>query len=178
MSGTGVDVTRLNRWTSSLECAHKVEPHLSNGFLNHVLVHEFNKFTLSSMGKPFERGQFPRDFEDNDWSAGHCGPEPPFWRYVKKGACHWLVNFNLWLAQLVEPDRHWRIITSDRHSTVWDGRDTLFDFNFLALGVPADECFELAHGNELRPGQFLDVGLPAPEERPSLGTILLWEEKL
>ena len=42
---------------------------------------------------------------------------------MKHAACHWLVNFALELAQLVEPDRKWRIITSDKHSTVWDGGD-------------------------------------------------------
>jgi hypothetical protein len=57
--------------------------------------------------------------------------------YVKHAACHWLVNFALELAQHVEPNRAWRIITSQEHSTVWDGKDTLFDFNFLALGVTA-----------------------------------------
>ena len=31
-------------------------------------------------------------------------------------ACHWLVNFNLTLAQLVIPERKWRIVTGD-HST-------------------------------------------------------------
>ena len=43
--------------------------------------------------------------------------------------CHWLVNFSLRLAERVDPDRPWRIITSDSHSTVWDGYDLLFDFN-------------------------------------------------
>jgi hypothetical protein len=40
---------------------------------------------------------------------------------------------------------------------VWDGKDTLFDFNFLALGVTATECFELAHKKELAPGRHHKV---------------------
>ena len=64
-----------------------------------------------------------------------------------------MVNFALELAQLVEPNRKWRIITSDKHSTVYDGKDTLFDFNFLALGISPKECFELAYKRELKPGQ-------------------------
>ena len=62
-------------------------------------------------------------------------------------------------AARVEPNRSWRIITSDEHSTVWDGKDTLFDFNFLALGVTAAECFDLAHKKELAPGRHHKVHL-------------------
>jgi hypothetical protein len=41
------------------------------------------------------------------------------------------------LAMQVEPNRIWHIVTSDEHSTVWDGKKTLSDMNFLALGVTA-----------------------------------------
>ena len=30
----------------------------------------------------------------------------------------------------------WRIITSVKHSTLWDGKRLLFDFNFSAMGIP------------------------------------------
>ena len=72
-------------------------------------------------------------------------------------ACHWLVNFNLKLATLVEPGRKWRILTSDHHSTVWDGHDTLFDFNYSALGISPKECFLRANTKELAPRQQLRV---------------------
>jgi hypothetical protein len=156
----------------------KVEPHLSNGFLNHVLVTEFNKFTFGRWGKTFKRGQYPRDYESCDWSVGHKGPEPRFWRYVKHAACHWIVNFTLVLAQLVEPNRQWRIITSDRHSTVWDGKDMLFDFNFQAMGISADECFELANEKMLRPGQVLETFLAEHYAVNTLGEMITWEDKL
>ena len=79
---------------------------------------------------------------------------------MKHAACHWLVNFNLALAMLVEPKRQWRILSHPRHSTTWDGKNTLFDFNFLALGVPASEAFQMARrGREYLPGEFLKVGL-------------------
>jgi hypothetical protein len=48
-------------------------------------------------------------------------------------------------------------VTSDKHSTVWDGDQTLFDFNFLALGVAPDECFRLADERRLAPGKELRV---------------------
>jgi hypothetical protein len=53
---------------------------------------------------------------------------------------------------LVMPERPWRIITSVKHSTVWDGEETLFDFNFQAFGIDANECFEMALEKELAPG--------------------------
>ena len=56
---------------------------------------------------------------------------------------------------LVMPDRQWRIITSQKHSTVWDGEDTIFDFNFQAFGIDANECFELAAKTMLPPGKYI-----------------------
>jgi hypothetical protein len=137
----------------------KIVPHLGDKALNDILVRDFNKFTFGRWGDRFEPGQCPRDFESCDWGWDHRGPEPRFWRYVKHSACHWLVNFNLRLANLTEPRRAWRILTSDLHSTVWDGEESLFDLNFLALGVPAAESFELASGKELPVGKYLKVHL-------------------
>jgi hypothetical protein len=51
-------------------------------------------------------------------------------------------------------------ITSERHSTVWDGGNTLFDFNFQALGIDPNECFETAFEEELKPGKYVRVYLP------------------
>jgi hypothetical protein len=48
-----------------------------------------------------------------------------------------------------------RILTSEEHSTVWDGKDTLFEFNYLALGISAKECFARANGEELLLGEYL-----------------------
>jgi len=69
------------------------------------------------------------------------------------------VNFALRLACLAEPKRSWRIVTSDKHSTVWDGHRTLFEFNFQAMGIDAQECWERAAvgGYELTPGRYLKV---------------------
>lgn len=99
----------------------------------------------------------PFEFESCDWYCNRKGRRPAYWNYVKHGACHWLVNFNLKLAMLVEPERDWRIITSDDHSSVWDGKNTLFDFNFSALGVHPDECFLIANKKQLKLGQLMEV---------------------
>jgi hypothetical protein len=68
-----------------------------------------------------------------------------------------LVNFSLRLATLVEPERAWRIVTSSKHSTIWDGANTIFEFNFQAFGIDATECFNAAIGKELRPGRYRKV---------------------
>jgi hypothetical protein len=133
----------------------KVERHISNPRVADVLVRDFNRFTYGRCRQRFTAGQYPFDFESCDWWISHRGRQPRFWKYVKHAACHWTANWALGLAQLVRPDRPWRIITSNKHSTVWDGKDTLFDFNFLALGVTPEECFSLAHKRELAPGQHI-----------------------
>ena len=127
----------------------RILPNLGNKELNRILVRDFNKFTYGRWRKPFTPGCLPHEFESCGWWLDHRGKMPRYWMYVKHAACHWLVNFNLKLATLAEPNRPWRIITSDAHSTVWDGHESFFDLNFLALGVPPQECFDLAYRREL-----------------------------
>jgi hypothetical protein len=107
------------------------------------------------------------DFHICDWDCFHKGKRPRYWRYVSYGACHWLVNFNLRLAELAEPKRKWRILTSEFHSTVFDGNETLFEMNLMAFGVSAQECYHLAVKDsdnrkavELRIGQLYPTSLP------------------
>ncbi len=140
----------------------KVKRHLDDAELNNILVRDFNKFTEGCWGQKFTHGQFPTEFETCDWQFERRGRHPAYWRYTKHAACHWLVNFTLRLAQLVEPKRPWRIITSQKHSTVWDGGHVLFDFNFRALGVPASECFKLANKRELKVGKSMVVHFAEP----------------
>lgn len=139
----------------------RIKRHLKDPELNDILVTEFNKYTFVRWGWAFTHDRFPDEYESCDWrcQSGRRGRRPTYWRYVKHGACHWLVNFNLKLAQLVEPKRAWRIVTSEKHSTVWDGAEALFDLNFLALGIPPEEAFELASdgGEELMPGVLLET---------------------
>jgi hypothetical protein len=51
------------------------------------------------------------------------------------------------------------IVTSRWHGTVWDGADTLFDFNWQAFGIPADRCFRCAHDEVLWFGQRIETQL-------------------
>jgi hypothetical protein len=144
----------------------KVKRHLSDPVLNDVLVEDFNKFTFGHRNEPFRHGDYPAEFETCQWWPDKYD-DPKFrfcayMKYVKHSACHWLVNFALRLAVLVEPNREWRIITSDEHSTVWDGRDTLFEFNWQAFGIPAEECFRSTYDEELRPGEYMETDLAPP----------------
>lgn len=137
----------------------KIKPHLENKAVQDALIHGMNKFTIGMWGKPFKRGMLPEEVESCDWrwSGDRRGRMPEYWKYVKHAACHWLVNFNLELAKKVEPNKQWRIITSQDHSCVWDGGDTLFDFNFSALGIDPVEAFNTAHKKELPVGKRLVV---------------------
>jgi hypothetical protein len=148
----------------------KVKPHLGDPGLNKVLVKDLNKFTYGRRREKFTPGNVPFehdkgcdwdiDLDADDWvldevtgESYQTGEAPEFWEYVCFGACHWLVNFNLRLAQLVEPKKQWRILTSRHHSTVWDG-DRL-QFNHQAFGVPPAGCFVEARqgGRELKVGK-------------------------
>lgn len=143
----------------------KVRPHLDAPRVVSTLVRDFNRFTWGRWRQRFTAGHTPFEFESCDWRCDHRGRRPAYWMYVKHAACHWTVNFALELAQLVEPQRPWRVLKSDKHSTVWDGAETLFDFNFQALGVSPDECFELAAlqktSREFPPGQHTRCYLAA-----------------
>jgi len=77
----------------------------------------------------------PSDYDSCDWRYGKPGRgrKPAFWDYVVHSKCHWMVNFNLFLAQNVFPKEPWRIITANRHSCVWNGSGLLLDINFFAL---------------------------------------------
>jgi hypothetical protein len=66
---------------------------------------------------------------------------PEFWDYTISQGCFWVVNLNLFLARRLHPRRLWRIVYSDKHATVWDGRKALFDMNFLAFGAPVREAW-------------------------------------
>jgi hypothetical protein len=66
-------------------------------------------------------------------------------------------KFQLRFAMLVEPERAWRIVTSSKHSTIWDGANTIFELNFQAFGIEVTECFNAAIGKELRPGRYRKV---------------------
>jgi hypothetical protein len=132
----------------------RIVPHLEDRDLNRILVRELNKYRTGLYGKRFMPGMLPEDIDCCDWRCNHRAPHPRFWAYASYGTCHWIANFALRLANLSEPGRGWRILTSDVHTTVWDGDLTLFDFNYQAMGIPAMETFEAACRTELPVGAY------------------------
>lgn len=137
----------------------KIKTHLNNPKVQEVLIRDMNRFTFGCWQREFTAGMLPEEVESCDWrwSHGRRGRMPEYWKYVKHAACHWLVNFNLELAKLVEPTKDWRIVTSQSHSTVWDGDQTLFDMNFSALGIDPQEAFDTANKKHLPVGKRMIV---------------------
>ena len=137
----------------------RIAKHTSNPEFLRIMTYDLNKMTSSRWHRPFTLGMLPRQVDFTcDWrrESGHRGRQPAFWDYVRFGACHWLVNSTLRLAMLSEPDRQWRVVTSHRHSTVWDGAHILFDLQYSALNVPPDECWKRARwqGQVMYPGAY------------------------
>jgi hypothetical protein len=158
-----IDLEKFRYYDFRRHWTKRVIPHLGDKKLNAILVRDFNKYTSGTLSqKPFRHGDLPYQFEDCEWDWDHRGLRPRYWAYVKHAACHFLVNFNLRLATLAEPKRPWRIITSNKHSSVWDGCTILFDMNFSALGIPPAKGFLLAYDRELRPGKYRRTGWARP----------------
>ena len=139
----------------------RIVPYLADAEFNRVLNADM-KVASIHWGHKFEAGTFPGDYGCNEWQIGHRGPMPRFWKYIQRGCCHWLVNAYLRLATLVVPGRPWRIVTSPKHSTVWDGDKTLFDPMYFAFDVDANECWRAARQG----GQILWVGMYRPTSKP------------
>ena len=143
-----------NKW-------HRIRPHLTNPEFRAILERDFNKYTTGRWSQTFGPDQLPGDFDCGDWIPIQRALRrrfPAYWSYVVLNACHWLVNANLKLAEFAEPNRQWRILTSQTHSTVWDGKLTLFDMNYCAFEERPQHSFLDAYGRELKPGKQLKVG--------------------
>ncbi len=122
--------------------------------------------------RPHPEYQTPADYDSCDWRF-NCfdhprrGRRPAFWDFACHGACHWLVDLNLYVAVKAYPKQPWRILhcstAKNNHSTVWNGdmqEPLLFDVNFLALGVAASEALQTAwQGRELWVGEALKAYL-------------------
>lgn len=126
-----------------------IKPHLKNKKVIKALTQDVSDYMLSVRGYKhgLDKGDYPFHYESSDWYVDKKGKLPEYIKYTMSGACHYLVRFNLKLARLVEPDKNWRIISSETHSTVWDGEETIFEFNYYAYGVPAIKAFQRATEN-------------------------------
>lgn len=135
----------------------KIKKHIHNKEVQKILSKDFNKFIWGSYRKRFEKGMVPGQFCDYNWRCRQKTKCPEYFDWLCLGACFWLVNFNLKLAQLTEPTLEWRILSGEDHSTVWDGKSTLFDLNCFAMRAPAKQTFKKANGKELPVGELAKV---------------------
>lgn len=141
----------------------RIVPHLADPEFRRIMKRDLNLYARGLGWKiRVEHGDLPERFDCCDWRCNRPGRHPRWWAYACSQACHWCVNFNLRLAMLAEPRRPWRIITSDLHSTVWDGDGLLWDLTFAATGIDPDEAFEMARGRILKPGRYRRCGLAIP----------------
>src|SRR6476469_89086 len=94
----------------------RIYRYLKMPIVRKTLTRDFNKFTLGRWNQKFTDENVPAEFESCDWTddrseeLGMRGRNPAYWRYVKHAASHRLVNFNLRLAEQVEPERTWCIV--------------------------------------------------------------------
>ncbi len=150
-----------------------IKRHMEDEDVIKVLNDDFNKYTMARFGKPFGPGQFPADFENYDWLSKYSGNVPEWFRYVKRGASHWTVNFYLKVAMIVEPGRPWHIIRTLSHSSVWDCENTVFDIYGMAFferGAPESFIRAVRGTNmqELKPGELLKTYPPATKTKLSV----------
>lgn len=134
----------------------KIGPSYRRPELKRLIYNEMESYACgraADLGIDYEYSDFnldvlPSHYDSCNWrwgiGSGIRGRKPAFWDYVCHSACYWTAQINLAVAMKTEPRHEWRLVSSDKHTTVWDGETTLFDGNFLALGVPANEAWELA----------------------------------
>ena len=154
---------------------NKIKPVFESQYAQKILHHDFKKYAkvkqsdanrhYKAMGLDknvtfsFKKKDMPCDLDGGGWRYYRIGRPPAFDSYVCKGACHWVANALLYTATKAFPKTQWQIITSDEHSTVWDGDCTFFDLNYFAMKIPPAVCFEStfsADGLAILPvGQFL-----------------------
>lgn len=108
--------------------------------------------------KSIRHQEYPCGYESCDWRWDYKW-HPKFWKYACHSACHWVCDLALYAAKTEYPETPWRILSSQKHSTVWNGSTedpVLFDINFLAMGVPPEQAIKLAsRGREYKVGSYM-----------------------
>jgi hypothetical protein len=128
----------------------------------HPCIEEFMERRAEESGFPHTPkpdARFPTEYESCDWRSSATGRQPAFWDYARHSACHWVADLALFVAKKVHPEVPWRLLYSQKHTTVPNGSvqdPVLFDINFQAMGVTASQALEIASkGREFKPGVYL-----------------------
>ena len=89
--------------------------------------------------KPLTEFVYPCDYNSDFWICDGRKRRLKYFNWVLHRACHWMAPINLEVIVKALPDREWRLVYSDFHSTVFDGKRTVYDLNYKAWGVPITE---------------------------------------
>lgn len=78
----------------------RISRHIKAPEVQARLVEDMNKYTWGRWRRRFTPGMLPADVDNCAWQIeAPLEDRRPYWRYVTWSACHWLVNFNLLVAQ-------------------------------------------------------------------------------
>ena len=109
----------------------------------------------------YEDYERPMEFDTGDWRFWVQGRPPRYLEYVVQGRCHWVVNMNLYVAMRLMPEKPWRIVAGEDHSTVWYGEDMVFDINYFITGPDIsgwwDKLFNDPDTHILKPSEYLKL---------------------
>ncbi len=120
----------------------KLNPIYESDAVKEIALHEMNRYIENKADKynfTFKERksfEYPIYFDSCDWRWGRIGRPPLYDNWICHAACHWIANINATVIMQAFPDRDWRVINSIYHSTVWDGKDTIYDTNFYGLKIP------------------------------------------
>ena len=92
----------------------------------------------------------PKDLDSCDWRCDLVGRQPKWHDYVIHGGSHYMAPVNLEVITRLEPGEDWCLLKSWAHSACWNRRrNLLFDPQFNAIGIPAQDAFDLATGEQM-----------------------------
>lgn len=92
----------------------------------------------SSIG--YEVGTMPAELDSRCYAI-KAGRPKGYADYILGGGCHWVCNWLLSCIEQVEPNKPWRIVTSDLHTCLWDGNRVLLDITYQGLDLSIEDSY-------------------------------------
>lgn len=100
-----------------------------------ITIEEMNCYRLlinKEYNVPLETGisrvfRYPAEFDSGDWRNYRIGRPPLYDRWICTDTCHFSVNIHMEVLTQVFPDIPWRIIKTEKHSTIFDGIGRIYD---------------------------------------------------
>ena len=86
----------------------------------------------------------PEDVNTADHSWSDNIKEEHWHKYVAYGACHWLAQPYLLLAEELFPAGNWQTFTTEAHTAVIDRKNkVIFDLTFAAYGIKPEKVLKM-----------------------------------